>query len=392
MKQRRYTSEPHLFCQIFYVTQDLILPGTHNSASNTISKWIPFSAIGICQNVSVYEQLIRGARYIDLRIGSGSERRLQRRRRKNATTPSSSCHVEDIVIVHGILNGSPFSDIIKEIDTFLNVHDGEFIIIDIQFDRNKHTLSNEQRLHLLEFVSFTFNDRLITHADATSWFLLKTATLGELLLVHKKNVLILLNDGMVCDFYHDGSCYDANTVARKFGCHSNHQFLTNQWHNSSCPRTLLEKNAIFLEKNGNCSNKFVISQLVLTPQPPKVSDWICVLFVAAWRRTLPFLPISHASCNYHTIPSAHVENVKTIIDIIRLLLGSKSLRPVSLARELYQRDLLETAIRNNAEKKLSIVLLGMFLRRVLLATSFNFLLIRILLLICLPHNIVPRFY
>ncbi|KAL3759773.1 hypothetical protein ACHAWU_007517 [Discostella pseudostelligera] len=318
MKQRSYTSEPHLFCQIFYVTQDLILPGTHNSASNTISKWIPFSAIGICQNVSVYEQLIRGARYIDLRIGSGSERRLQRRRRKNATIPSSSCHVEDIVIVHGILNGSPFSDIIKEIDTFLNVHDGEFVIIDIQFDRNKHTLSNEQRLHLLEFVSFTFNDRFITHADATSWFLLKTATLGELLLVHKKNVLILLNDGMVCNFYHDGSCYDANTVARKFGCHSNHHFLTNQWHNSSCPRTLLDKNAIFLEKNGNCSNKFVISQLVLTPQPPK-----------------------------------------TIIDIIRLLLGSKSLRPVSLARELYQRDLLETAIRNNAEKKLSIVLLAL---------------------------------
>jgi hypothetical protein len=272
--------------------------------------------------------------------------------------------VDDIVIVHGILNGAPFPDSIKEIDTFLNVHDGEFIIIDIQFDRNKHNLSNEQRLHLLEFVSFIFKNRLITHADATSWFQLKTATLGELLLVHKKNVLILLNDGIVRDFYHDGTCYDANTISRKFGCHSNHHFLTNQWHNSSCPRTLLDKNATFLEKNRNCSNKFVVSQLVLTPQPPKVSDWMSVFLSCCFEVYASFLHISHASC-------LRCRKFQNFTDIIRLLLGSKSLRPVSLARELYRTDFLETSIRNNAEKKLSIVLLGMCHRNFQLVTSFN---------------------
>ena len=254
--------------------QDIILPGTHNSASVTISKWSPFSAVGICQNVSIYEQLMRGARYIDLRVGGGTGRR---RRTNAATTTSSPSIVNSIVIVHGILSGSPFPDIIHEIDNFLHDHnDGEFVIIDIQFDRNKHRLSSKQRFHLLEFVSHVFKDRLITHADATSWFDLTTVTLGDLLLDQKKNVLILLNDGMVnCgDFYHDGTRYDANTIALKFGCHWNHRYLVNQWHNSSCPQTVLRKNESFLEKHGNCKNKFVISQLVLSPQPPKVRTWL----------------------------------------------------------------------------------------------------------------------
>lgn len=46
------------------------------------------------------------------------------------------------------------------------------------------------------------------------------------------------------------------------------------------------------------------------------------------------------------------------MDVLRLLFGTKSLRPVSLARELYRRDLLESFIRENAEKQYNIVLLG----------------------------------
>jgi hypothetical protein len=333
---------PHV---VLVRAQELILPGTHNSASVTISKWSPFSAVGICQNVSIYEQLMRGARYIDLRVGGGTGRR--RRRRTNATTTSSPSIVNSIVIVHGILNGSPFPDIIHEMDNFLRDRDdGEFVIIDIQFDRNKHRLSSQQRFHLLEFVSHVFKDRLITHADATSWFDLKTVTLGELLLDQKKNVLILLNDGMVnCgDFYHDGTRYDANTIAKQFGCHWNHRYLVNQWHNSACPQTVLQKNESFLEKHGNCKNKFVISQLVLSPLPPKVRTWLLFTCLFSY---------------IHFVTSERANEFQNIVDALCLLLGIKSLRPVCLVRELYRTDLLETSIRNTPDNRWSIVLLGM---------------------------------
>ena len=53
--------------------RDLVIPGTHDSASYSLSSWTLFSAAGRTQNVSVYEQLLRGARYLDLRVaGSNS--------------------------------------------------------------------------------------------------------------------------------------------------------------------------------------------------------------------------------------------------------------------------------------------------------------------------------
>ncbi len=220
-----------------------------------------------------------GARYIDLRVGSSSDGRCRRRRRNNATVILSSS-VNEIDIVHGILNGAPFPDMIHEVDRFLHAHDGEFVIIDIQFDPNKHRLSAQQRFHLMEFVSHAFKDKLITHADVMSWFQLNDVTLGELILFRKKNILILLNDGMLNDLYHDGTSYDVDTIAQKFGCHGSRFFLTNQWHNTACPRTLLEKNVSFLKKNENCYNRFVVSQLVLTPQPPKVRYWrFCLIYI-----------------------------------------------------------------------------------------------------------------
>ena len=45
------------------------------------------------------------------------------------------------------------------------------------------------------------------------------------------------------------------------------------------------------------------------------------------------------------------------MDVLGLLFGTKSLRPVSLARELYRKDLLEKYIRDNSEKRWNVVLL-----------------------------------
>jgi len=232
--------------------RDLVIPGTHDSASVTISKWAPFSAVGLCQIVSVIEQLRRGARYLDLRIG--------------AKTDSSL--VDDIVIVHGILKGAPFPDVVDEIDKFLTENPREFVILEIIYDANKHVMASDQRIRVFQLLSSTFN-QMISQEDVDSWFKLSNVTLGELG-KKKKNVLVLINDG-ICNFSHEDIHYDAATITRDFGCHKNGNFMNNKWHNSNDARTLLRRNETFLEEGNSDYHKFLNSQFVMTPQPPGVS-------------------------------------------------------------------------------------------------------------------------
>ena len=49
--------------------RDLLIVGSHNSASYTIHPNKPFSAIGRCQNLPILHQLEEGIRLLDLRVG-----------------------------------------------------------------------------------------------------------------------------------------------------------------------------------------------------------------------------------------------------------------------------------------------------------------------------------
>ena len=220
-----------------------------NSCQNP--KWP--SAVGLCQNLPVHEQLWRGARYLDLRVGG----------KKNSGL------VDDTFICHGMLKGSPFPNIIDEIHHFLRDNPSEFVIVEVIYDPNKHGMSSEQQLRILQLLASTFTRR-VTHKDVNTWFDLRKINLGDLA-KKKKNVLVLINDGMYRDFSFEGSSYDLATIVREFGCHKSSHFMTNQWHNTSHVQTLLERNvAFFDEKSGDC-NTFLNSQFVLTPQPPGVS-------------------------------------------------------------------------------------------------------------------------
>lgn len=298
--------------------RDLVIPGTHDSASVTISNWAPFSAVGLCQNVSVNEQLRRGARYLDLRVGG--------------TTDSTL--VDDTFICHGMLKGGLFPDVIEEVHQFLCDYPREFIVLEVIYDPNKHEMSSEQRLRVLQLLSSTF-DEMVTQEDVNSWFNLKNLTLGELE-KKKKNIIVLIDD-RICNFSHEGTQYDLATVAREFGCHKNGNFLKNKWHNTANAQTLLRSNETFLEGACNDCDFFMNSQFVMTPQPPG-----------------------------------------GVSDVLGLLFGAKSLRPVSLARELYRKDVLETFIRDNADNRWNIVLLDFLdlcpqlIKYVTLRSAFHF--------------------
>ena len=246
------------------------------------------------------EQLKRGARYLDLRVGS---------RRKDSTL------VDDAIIIHGVLKGAPFANIIDEIEKFLMDNANEFLIVEIACDPNKHNMSSVLRFQVLQLISTTFSQKMITTEDIDSWFNLNKVTLGQLS-EKKRNVLILINDGFCKEFTYDDTHYDQSTIARDFNCHKNANFMANKWHNTSHAGILLRSNELYLDEGCNNCDVFVNSQFVMTPQPPS-----------------------------------------GVGDVLGLLIGAKSLRPVSLARELYRKDLLEVFIRNNAEKRWNIVML-----------------------------------
>ncbi|KAL7523798.1 hypothetical protein ACHAXR_001664, partial [Thalassiosira sp. AJA248-18] len=231
--------------------RDLVIPGTHDSGSVTISNYKPFAAVGLCQNVSVNEQLRRGARYLDLRVGG----------KKNSTL------IDDTFICHGMLKGGQFPDVIDEINQFLAENPREFVIVEVIYSPKKHEMSSELLLRVFQLLSSTFDEKMITLEDASSWFRLNHVTLGELT-DRKKSVVVLINDKMNNGFSHGGTHYSLATVVKEFGCHKNLHFMNNKWHNTAHAFSLLESNETFLEEASDDCRSFLNSQFVLTPQPP----------------------------------------------------------------------------------------------------------------------------
>ncbi|XP_057518000.1 uncharacterized protein LOC130798920 [Amaranthus tricolor] len=92
----------------------IVWPGTHDSATNRIG--IPFITrpFAQCQSLTIYEQLVKGARVIDIRV--------QEERR----------------ICHGILTTYSVDVVLDEVKKFLSETQSEIIILDIrtEFGRN----------------------------------------------------------------------------------------------------------------------------------------------------------------------------------------------------------------------------------------------------------------
>ena len=268
----------------------MTLPGSHDSASCTISPFLPFSGVGRCQNLSVYDQLVRGVRYLDLRLGADT----------GATPPGA---LDDIYICHGILKGGPFADTVSEVHKFIEENPGEFLIIEMA--KESDMLPCHQFL-ALNHIKKTFGDAMITNEDVEGWFKCCYATLSDLE-SNGKRLLVVANDKLR-SFEHDGTRYDGKKTAEEFDCHPNNRFITNRWHDTDDPSTLMERNVAFKKRNGDCK-KLLVSQFVMTPKMPGT-------------------------------PS----------DAFLLLVGQKTLRPVSLAQRLYRGGALEDCLSGNADE------------------------------------------
>ena len=260
--------------------RDVVIPGTHNSASSTISKWSLFSGVAVCQNLTVHEQLNGGARYLDVRVCG---------------------HNNDIITCHGIVKGGKLASIVEEVNAFLCNNPKEFIIVEIKDEAPMTSLEKYQVLHLIQS---TFGERMITFADKQTWFQLKQVTMGEIR-NRMKNVLILIHNSF--SFHREGISYDMNMVEKEFSCFHNSTLLHDKWHNTTNPGELLNRNLTHLRRLSRYDRDYTIcNQLVLTPQSPS-----------------------------------------NLLDTMYLLFGLKSLQPISLVKQLYQKeDVLHSFIRD----------------------------------------------
>ena len=260
--------------------RDVVIPGTHNSASSTISKWALFSGVAACQNLTVHQQLNEGARYLDVRICG---------------------HKDDIVISHGIVKGGKLSDVVDEVEAFLCDNPKEFVIVEI---KDETPMTSSQKHQVLHLIQSTFGERMITYTDLQTWFQLKQVTMGDIRR-RQKNVLILIHNSFC--FHRQGIEYDMNMVANEFACFHNSTLLHDKWHNTTNSSDLMHRNLTHLRHLSRYDRDYMIcNQLVLTPQPPR-----------------------------------------NLFDTVRLLFGLKSLQPISLAKQLYQKeDVLHCFVRD----------------------------------------------
>lgn len=280
--------------------RELVIPGTHDSGSYSIPATTLFSAVGRTQNIAVLEQLKRGARYVDIRVGGGGN---------DATS----------LIWHGCLAGSPFSKIVDQIATFLHQHEGEFVIVEIVAEYGR-PFTPTQKIQCLEVVKQSLGD--LIYATRNLQRLLHETPLATVIQQQKKQCLVLVHsrfyDGLEQDV--NGIIYNEEYIESNYGFFRSDQWMNNRWYNTRDITQLFQWN---LQEVGEAaqnsssdkSRLLLQNQLILTPGAGS-----------------PF-------------------------DIVQLLVGQLSLRPVSFALQLYQGNRLEDYFRQHSDQPWNMIML-----------------------------------
>ncbi|KAK4741103.1 hypothetical protein SAY87_024691 [Trapa incisa] len=86
----------------------VVWPGTHDSATNRIGVPLITRPFAQCQSLSIYRQLIRGARLLDIRVN------------------------EDRRVCHGILATYNFDVVIRDLKRFLSETESEVVILEVR--------------------------------------------------------------------------------------------------------------------------------------------------------------------------------------------------------------------------------------------------------------------
>jgi hypothetical protein len=268
--------------------RDVIVPGTHDSASYTISPVKLFSAVGRTQNLSVQDQLLAGARYLDIRVADSKHSSKIDRDKMS------------ISIWHGCLEGGSLAHVLQEIDDFFENHEQEFVVLELVPEYGR-PFSRDARMAMLTSVHQQLGSRTVPADQIKS--LLSSWTLKDLA-ESGKQVVVLLHPR----FYQDFELLSPDDIASTYNMVSARKYKDSKWHNTRDIGQLLEWNLQFIQDHGKNRTKWLINQFILTP------------------------------------------GVGSPSDVLNALIGKNSLQPISWARRLYKDGQLAAYLRKHVDE------------------------------------------
>jgi hypothetical protein len=284
--------------------RSMCIPGSHDSATNTISSFKPFSAVGRTQNVCVSEQLLRGIRYLDIRMAGTST---------------------GVGIFHGCLGGSPLSDILHKITEFLKQHPHEFLFLDFvaEFGRN---FTSTQKKEALDMIQEYLGPYLYKGKDCND--LLNHHSLQELVQANQR-VCLLLHPRIFNDFVWNGTVYDCDFVHSNYHYFDSTKVMHNKWHNTRDICLLLKWNIDELEHSSKDRAKILVNQFLLTPGVGGPTDVFQLLFglislrpISFAQRLIPSMEEffrNHAEMTWHVLMMDFIDLVPGLLSFIMSL-------------------------------------------------------------------------
>jgi hypothetical protein len=182
---------------------DIVIPGTHDSASYSIPSYKFYSAVGRTQNVSVLEQLHRGTRFLDLRIaGSG----------------------KDVYIFHGCLKGCKFERILDDIHLFCQDFPGEFLVIKVVAEYGR-AFDPKLKKKALDIIKSSLGDKLFQGPSVDK--LLGTPLRD--LTMKGTQACVILHSRIYDDFTVGGVEYNDSFVSKEYSCFNADSWLEDKW-------------------------------------------------------------------------------------------------------------------------------------------------------------------
>ncbi|KAF6038182.1 hypothetical protein EB796_003513 [Bugula neritina] len=233
---------------------EIVIPGTHDSATDEMTKHSPYATFNklhrvnqqlVClwaktQHHTIYDQLMDGVRYLDLRIEN---------------------HADGWKTFHGLLSNN-LTDVLDQIGVFATNHNREIILVDLQ-----------------NLVNFDFQD----HVNLTE-YIIKHPSIGLRMAGNHFGA-----DGTLLDFWNaDKNIIFFYTEGYRHFSHLywlRHTSIENPWYNTPKKSVLQEKLL-----SGICKRKpgyFHVSQLVLTPDAFKVVTGLLTKVSSLYSLTIP---------------------------------------------------------------------------------------------------------
>ncbi|RID50440.1 hypothetical protein BRARA_H01169 [Brassica rapa] len=205
---------------------DIVWPGTHDSATNGIGIDVVTRPLGECQTLSIYEQLVRGTRLLDVRVQ------------------------EDRHICHGILASYNVDFAIDDVIRFLSETHSEIIILEIRTEYG--------------------------HKDPPEFESYLTNKLGQFLIhqddnLFNKSLSEILPKRVICIWKPRESPRPS-----RGGLLWNSDYLKDNWTNTDLPWTKFQSNMNHLKDQPSISSRrfFYRVENTLTPQADNVVVWV----------------------------------------------------------------------------------------------------------------------